>query len=300
MHVALLFHLCNKSSFNNQFAFFIYILQSFDLQYFTINLWTSFRFSPKLLHIEALKTRLLKNKHQNTAIMKDMYAATNSEYLENNKTWHAEDSPWKTKQILKLINRNSLNPKSVVEIGCGAGEILRQMQLQMEDKTIEFSGYDIAPDAIKMAKQKANDKLHFYEENLLDKKDVHFDLELIIDVFEHVDDYIGFIRLCGEMADYKIYHIPLDMHVSGLLRGSMLRSRKKVGHIHYFSKETALATLKDAGQEVIDFFYTKCAVENTKRLRSRFANVFRIPLYAVSPDLTAHLLGGYSLIVLTK
>jgi len=232
--------------------------------------------------------------------MKDMYLATNSEYLENNSTWHAEDSPWKTKQILKLMKRNSLNPKSIVEIGCGAGEILKQLQTHLEDKTIEFSGYDIAPDAIKLAKERTNDKLHFYQENLLKKKGVHFDLELIIDVFEHVDDYIGFIKRCGEIADYKIYHIPLDMHVSGLLRGSMLRSRKKVGHIHYFSKETALATLKDAGQEVVDFFYTKCATENTKRLRTRFANVLRIPLYTVSPDLTALLFGGYSLIVLTK
>ena len=59
------------------------------------------------------------------------------EYLDNNPTWHVEDSPWKAKQILKIIRRNSLHPNSICEIGCGVGEILRQLFLQMDiDVTI--------------------------------------------------------------------------------------------------------------------------------------------------------------------
>lgn len=232
--------------------------------------------------------------------MKNIYETTNSEYLKNNNTWHVEDSPWKAKQIIKLLKRNSLNPKSIAEIGCGAGEILKQLQEQLEDKSIDFSGYDIAPDAMKLAKSRTNKKLNFYQENLLEKKDVHFDLCLVVDVFEHVDNYMGFIESCGPLADYKIYHIPLALHISALLRGELIRSRKDLGHLHYFSKETALATLSDSGQEIIDFFYTKGATENRKRVRTIFANMLRIPFFKINPDLTARLLGGYSLIVLTK
>ena len=80
-------------------------------------------------------------------IKSDDYITENSNYLEANPTWHTEDSPWKATQILKMIERNSLQPKTVVEIGCGAGEILNQLHQRIADKTIEFSGYEIAPDA---------------------------------------------------------------------------------------------------------------------------------------------------------
>ncbi len=34
---------------------------------------------------------------------------TDGKYLENNQAWHTEDSAWKTKQILKIIEKNNLS-----------------------------------------------------------------------------------------------------------------------------------------------------------------------------------------------
>ena len=79
---------------------------------------------------------------------------------------------------------------------------------------------------------------------------------MAIDVFEHVEDYFGFLRKLREKAEYKIFHIPLDLSVQTVLRSSpIIKGRKSVGHIHYFTKETALETLKDTGYEIIDYFY---------------------------------------------
>ncbi len=91
------------------------------------------------------------------------YTDLNSSYLHANPTWHAEDSAWKATQILKLIERNKLMPKSIVEIGCGAGEILNQLQQRLADKEIDFSGYEIAPDAFKLAQTRAKERLHFFQ-----------------------------------------------------------------------------------------------------------------------------------------
>jgi ubiquinone/menaquinone biosynthesis C-methylase UbiE len=61
------------------------------------------------------------------------------EYLERNPSYHVEDSAWKARQILEMIRRNALEPRTVCEIGCGAGEILKQLQSSMPADT-EFSG----------------------------------------------------------------------------------------------------------------------------------------------------------------
>ena len=230
------------------------------------------------------------------------YAADNSNYLQANPTWHIEDSPWKATQVLKLIERNKLQPHSIVEIGCGAGEILNQLHQRMEDKTIIFSGYEIAPDAYKLCMQRTKERLNYYQEDLLQTNN-SYDLLLMIDVFEHVDDYPGFIQSAAKKATYKIYHIPLDMSVLSILTNYPMSARKDVGHLHYFMKDTALATLKDTGQDVIDWFYTKSAFEvNNKRLSfgGKIINIFRRFFYWIKPGFAAKIFGGFSLLVLTK
>ncbi len=230
------------------------------------------------------------------------YTEENSEYLKDNPTWHVEQSPWKATQVLKMVERNKLQPKTVVEIGCGAGEILNQLYQRMPDKNVEFSGYEIAPDAFTLSQSRTRDRLHFFHEDLLQSNN-KFDLMLMIDVFEHVDDYLGFLRKSKEKATYKIFHIPMDIAVLSVLNNNPMRQRKDVGHLHYYTKDTALATLKDTGHEIIDWFYTKGGLELTDQklnLKGRFTNFLRRVTYAMSPDFSVKMFGGFSLMVLAK
>jgi 2-polyprenyl-3-methyl-5-hydroxy-6-metoxy-1,4-benzoquinol methylase len=230
-----------------------------------------------------------------------MYTNKNSDYLQKNKSWHTEDSHWKAKQILKMINRNNLDLKYIAEIGCGAGEILNKLNILLNDKMIIYEGYDIAPDAIELTNSISNFGVKFFLEDLLEKKDIFFDLLLTIDVFEHVENYIDFLRKCREKAKYKIYHIPLEISISAILRNKLIESRTSVGHLHYFTKETALATLTLSGQEIIDYFYTFGSIDlPNNTLKNTVANIFRKLLYRINPDFCVRLLGGFSLIVLTK
>lgn len=54
------------------------------------------------------------------------------EYLNKNPTWHVEESPWKAQQILRMLTLHHLTPRSICEVGCGAGEVLKQLQEQMD------------------------------------------------------------------------------------------------------------------------------------------------------------------------
>lgn len=231
--------------------------------------------------------------------MKDIYSSKESQYLEKTKTWHTEDSPWKGKQIIKMLERNKISPKSIVEVGCGAGEILHYIDEHLKDTSINYEGYDIATDAINMADSKNKSNISFYHKDLTEEQTKKFDVLMMIDVFEHVPDYLGFIESCNKYGEYKIFHIPLDIHVSSILRNQMIKARESVGHIHYFSKETALATLKDSGLEIIDHFYTDGAAR-AKSFKTRMANIPRKILFPFAPNLTVSLFGGYSLLVLAK
>src|SRR6266704_1242423 len=53
---------------------------------------------------------------------RDLY--TSGEYLQKNPLWHADESPWKAKYVLQMIARNKIAPKTVCDVGCGAGEVL--------------------------------------------------------------------------------------------------------------------------------------------------------------------------------
>ena len=231
--------------------------------------------------------------------MLNIYNNKNSYYLQNTKTWHAEDSYWKAKQIIKIIEKNNIKLKEIVEVGCGVGEILYQLNELFDKKNIKFRGYDIAEDAINIANKKNKSNVNFFLKDFTLEENIKFDLLLMIDVFEHVPDYINFIENCGKKAKYKIFHVPLDIHLRSIFGDQLISNRESVGHIHYFTKETALATIEDSGLDIIDFFYTKSS-DLSNNLKTRIANIPRKILFPFFPDFTVKLLGGYSLLVLAK
>ena len=125
-----------------------------------------------------------------------------------------------------------------------------------------------------------------------------YDLVLCIDVFEHVEDYFGFLRRLRRRGRAFLFHVPLDMNAQMVARGEPVsRVRRTVGHLHYFSKETALFTLEECGYKVEASFFTPNGVERPKSLRARLMKVPRRVGFAVAPEWTARVLGGYSLMV---
>lgn len=225
------------------------------------------------------------------------YKTINSDYLKNNPSWHVEDSPWKAKQILKLIARNKLEFKTICEVGCGAGQIINYLHDKLPETN--FFGYEISEDAYTMAKSLENDRLKYYNQDLFLEK-VNYDVLLIMDVVEHVKDYFGFVEKCQKSAKNKIFHFPLDMSILSIIRNDIMRDRKKLGHLHYFSKDTVLATLKECDHEILDWFYTPGIEINNHTFKQKVLNIFRKILFKINKDFAVKALSGYSIIVLTK
>lgn len=218
-------------------------------------------------------------------------------YLRQNPTWHSEDSEWKAGQIAFAFQRNGISGQSACEVGCGAGEVLAALQRRQLVK--QLVGYEISSDAYALCKQRENESLHFILGDFREM-DAHYDVLLLVDVIEHIEDLYGFLRNVRQKAEFKICHIPIDITVQSILRNLFMHNRRLVGHIHYFTKDTALATLRDCGFEVLDWFYTSSLNAHRPRMRARFANLLRRAAFRVNADLTAHTIGGYSLMVVAR
>lgn len=221
------------------------------------------------------------------------------------QTWHSEDSPWKAAQILRIIRNNALQPKSIAEVGCGSGKILVELSKQEYLKDCRFDGYDISPHAIALCETNTRNCNFFCRDLFAGGKDKiqKYDILLVIDVFEHVPDYMGFVEQCRHKARYKIFHIPLDIHVSSVLRNAFIDNRYSLGHLHYFTADSALATVKDSGHEIVDYFYTSGAFglfQQHPSIKKAIANGPRWLFSKFSLPFTARVFGGYSLLVLTK
>ncbi len=219
-------------------------------------------------------------------------------YLANNPDWHDEDGVWKAKQVLAMLNQQGMTPESVCDVGCGTGRVLDEMSRHLPSRT-RLHGYDIAMEAISVGKARGNERVGLHAEDALAAGQT-YDVVLMMDVFEHVPDYLGFLQARNALGKHFVFHIPLDMNVSAVLRMKpLLQGRRGLGHLHYFSRETALATLADAGYVVQAEAYTPGGLELPARtLKRRLAKLPRRLGSAVQPHLTARLLGGFSLLVL--
>lgn len=225
----------------------------------------------------------------------DIY--TSGDYAAKNPGWHTEHSAWKASQALRLLQKHNLQPRSVCEVGCGAGEILVQMSQKLDAK---FHGFEISPQAFALTNGRSNSKIEFTLGDLLTIQPPVFDLVMAMDVFEHVEDYLGFLRALRPRGKRKLFHIPLDVSCLSVLRPFYLQmARERVGHLHFFTKESALSSLRHCGYQIIDAAYTAVELDlpfsGVKR-----GNHLRKVIAQFNPDLASSLLGGFSLLVLAE
>jgi SAM-dependent methyltransferase len=222
------------------------------------------------------------------------------EYLAKNPGWHVEESAWKARQVVRALRQNDIAPKTICDVGCGVGEVLRQLQASL-DGDCRFWGYDISPQAIYLAQDRASETIRFELGDFGRETEQCFDLILVLDVIEHLPDYFGFLQRLKARSRYKIFHIPLDLSVQTVFRkNALLKRRDMYEHIHYFTKDTALRALRDCGYDVVDYFYTPRSLDFGLTLGQVLLKLPRRLLFAFDEDFAVRLLGGFSLLVLAR
>lgn len=217
------------------------------------------------------------------------------EYAAANPDWHLEDAPDKVAAVLTSVRRAGLRPRSVCDVGCGAGEVLVQLHRQLG--TERAKGYDISSHAIAMANERAGAGVEFAEGDAAADPE-RFDLMLLLDVIEHVPDPVGFLRTLRPKAPVAIINVPLELSALKVLSAeSLARGRRALGHVHYFNEAVAREALAEAGYDVVDaWFDPPGRTPGSRRLLRASQRV----LSRVNAPLAARTIGGSSLMMTAR
>jgi len=215
-------------------------------------------------------------------------------YLDRVPTWHAGDSRWKAQQCEALLSELGIEPSTICDVGCGAGGVLAT--LKDAYPAAELRGFDISPAAIRLADQQ-HGGIQFTVGDVIGR----YDLMLVMDVIEHVEDCFGFTRGLRSHADLVLFNIPLELTCLSLLRNVPMAHRHALGHIHYFTRQTALALLTDSGFEIVASRYIPAVVDFAARdLKSRAIAGVQRAGFRLAPDLSMLTVGGYSLLAAAR
>ena len=224
-----------------------------------------------------------------------MYA--DGRYRELNPTWHEEDAREKAAAIAEMIRFGGLFPRTVADVGCGTGQVLRELKRLLDEggqTDIIYEGWDVAGGAIAQARAREGGRLSYTAGDFL-SSERRVDLVLCVDTFEHVGDDVAFLSGLRERADDFVFRIPLDLSALDVLRPKrILAARRQWGHRHLYSRAVALEVLREAGFQVRS--------ERYHRVGGPYGGLdpLRRTLFRASPHRAVRLLGGYSLLVLAS
>lgn len=225
---------------------------------------------------------------------------TGRAYHEENPTWDVEDSPWKARQVQRLLSAHAVPAATIAEIGCGAGAVLAE--LRQSYPGAELYGFDIAPALEHFWENYRHARIRFELGDFLSINTRHYQVVLLLDVLEHLANPFDFLTRIRHAGDHFVIHLPLDLSaVSIVQEAPLLEVRNRVGHLHYFTKGLALALLADSGYTVVDCQYTGATFTAPQRSwKTRLASAARFLAYAANKDLGVRLLGGETLIILAR
>jgi SAM-dependent methyltransferase len=223
----------------------------------------------------------------------------NGSFEEKNPTWDAEDSEWKTNLVIQTLRANGVVPTSILEVGCGAGAIIASLRHHFPKAYL--AGSDIAPGAQKFWKLHSALSIDFILGDFLETNTRRFNVLLLLDVIEHVANPHEFLRKAAKHAEFFVFHIPLDLSVASVLRETpLIHVRRKVGHIHYFTKCLALELLVECGYEVIYTQFSGAHLRQCNSWRRKVAANIRNIVFTLNRNVGVRLLGGDTLVAMAR
>jgi len=222
------------------------------------------------------------------------------DYYVKNNNFHRENKNEKISEIIKILE-NKDKPKSVLDIACGAGDILK---IIAKKYNIERGvGIDISKLAIKEARKDLdkNQNLEFLEMDIFNYKiNNKFDLALMMDIVEHIEDDKNFLEFISNLANSFIIKVPIEnVFINKFLKfisfgkiNACNETYEKYGHIHHYSRKDFIDLLKQ-----IEFFeiieINNMPMPKRSRILWEIVRILGLPIWFLNQKIYQKIIGGF-------
>ena len=217
------------------------------------------------------------------------------EYAKLNPTYHEEDAP---RKIQDVINSYSGHPKSILDLGCGSGQLSELIYNSYNPS--KYTAIDISQTAIDIAKDNGSKKINWIVGDVFDFKiKEKYDLVYIGDLVEHVDSDINFLNKVKVYGKNILIRIPLErVAINDILRilkitDEYKRFEHQFGHVHHYSVYDFEKLLKRCNLKVVN----RTINPLSKRSKKYMELIRQISLifWKISPSRVANLFGGFAM-----
>lgn len=225
------------------------------------------------------------------------------EYIQKNPDLHNSDADHKIDSIQKLLNSTSFHFNSIIDVACGSGKVLLEITNRYKAKRV--LGIDISRKMIEKAKSKDNKKIIDWSiANVFDLPPNDFELVLAIDILEHVENDLAFLKQIKRLGRFIVVKTPIEKNIMNsfvkLITFGLVDEQKhtedQYGHIHHYSQKELYYLIERANLKIIFKKYI-----HLPRRSKWFWEVIRIvtfPVWYISKPLYLKINGGFLLLLM--
>jgi SAM-dependent methyltransferase len=169
--------------------------------------------------------------------------------------WREKGAKYKAGNILDVCKTISI--RSAIEIGCGTGDVLRElMNLNFAGS---YSGTDVSISALRAARGKLGDKFcggFVSDATKLPLPDKTYSVAILSHVLEHLDQPARAAGEASRVADFVVAEVPTEKVATNWIRKTLLRreyaSVAEAGHVQFWSLRSFVEFLqRDCGLEIL-------------------------------------------------
>jgi hypothetical protein len=174
-------------------------------------------------------------------------------YLARNPDWHLTDAPGKARDVapflvplMQTLNRPTFTIADVGAGVCGVlSELLPLLHTACPTITVRPQAFEPSADAVRQAHELF--PTIPVTNRVLTNMDGPFDVVLMVDVLEHLENPRELLRLAHNVATHIVVRQPLLENFSTFRHRNYKNQRQTWGHIAYFNYYSFLDLTEDCG-----------------------------------------------------
>ena len=168
---------------------------------------------------------------------RDDYADKYKGDIQHHAEWLRRGAVHKADSVEMLLKQNRIKPASILELGCGTGAVLGE--LQQRGIAQAYYGVDFSEDAIRYMTKLYPD-VHGAAADILQNPnpfgDKEFDVVIVCHTIEHLEHPLEFLKATEHMNfKHLIAEVPLEDLFFGRMKALIKdRSKNAAGHVQFF------------------------------------------------------------------